>query len=749
MKTQEFRYGAWCCGVMWCWAVAAQAWAPLPVAQDQKLFMPGSQPGSVVLPNTAQCTNCHAGFNPVSEPYHKWQGSMMAQATRDPLWLATMAVAGQDSIWALGNPNATDLCLRCHTPTGWLGGRSDPTNGTALNVAAGDYEGVSCASCHHMLDPFPGLGQQPEIPAETDPAKITEANTTRTADVGVLTGLRLFNNNPFFNTTTSLPVHYGTATTSDLTKYIEVGSGQMFVDPDTQKRRGPRIDVNTKSHKFLYSRFHKSRAMCHTCHDVSNPVLANVAMGAGTPETRSAASYFHVERTSSEFELSDYANPGGAPTGPPIAATGVATASDCQDCHMPRVPGGFARQGIQTRTDVASHSLTGGNSWMTRILASVDDTGPIPDAYNREILTGGKYPGAVLETAGLQGAGPALLEGSNRAIELLQRAATVELMSDPPGETVVRIVNHTGHKLISGFPEGRRMWLHVRFLDAQGATISEINPYQNLETIIDAQKNKQYLSGGDLTVTRDDLVYEAKMSSNLTGEDKTFHFVLATDRYKDNRIPPRGFRIAEAPARIAHPRWHGADAPDYFTAAEYAGGHDEVRLPKPAAASGWVATLNYQTTSKPYIEFLRDEIKGSASSLTLPAPSNEPAAYLVQTDPFFTTLKGWGDAIWDLWLHNQGSAPVAMATAISAPRLTSFAVTNGIPAATVETLPGRSYQLERSIDLSPGSWQLIGPVVAGNGTVVPFTDPSPDSSGHAFYRVRNWTSVAEFDVIPE
>ena len=52
---------------------------------------------------------------------------------------------------------------------------------------------------------------------------------------------------------------------------------------------------------------------------------------------------------------------------------------------------------------------------MTRILASVDTTGPIPDAYNRAILTGAKYPGAVLETAGLQGAGPALLEGSNHA----------------------------------------------------------------------------------------------------------------------------------------------------------------------------------------------------------------------------------------------------------------------------------------------------------------------------------------------
>lgn len=37
------------------------------------------------------------------------------------------------------------------------------------------------------------------------------------------------------------------------------------------------------------------------------------------------------------------------------------------------------------------------------------------------------------------------------------------------------------------------------------------------------------------------------------------------------------------------------------------------------------------------------------------------AAYLVQTDPFFANLKGWGNALWDLWLHNNGAAPVIMA----------------------------------------------------------------------------------------
>ena len=42
-------------------------------------------------------------------------------------------------------------------------------------------------------------------------------------------------------------------------------------------------------------------------------------------------------------------------------------------------------------------------------------------------------------------------------------------------------------------------------------------------------------------------------------------------------------------------------------------------------------------------------------------------AYIVQTDPFFTKLKAWGDTLWQLWLHNKdlpGAAPVVMTQAV-------------------------------------------------------------------------------------
>jgi hypothetical protein len=113
-------------------------WTPLAVKDDQNVFMPGTQPGEGgTFREVSYCDSCHGGYDEAVEPVYNWRGSMMAQAARDPLWLAAMTVADQDSIWAVGNPNAGDLCIRCHTPTGWLEERSDPTN--TSNLTSKDY----------------------------------------------------------------------------------------------------------------------------------------------------------------------------------------------------------------------------------------------------------------------------------------------------------------------------------------------------------------------------------------------------------------------------------------------------------------------------------------------------------------------------------------------------------------------------------------------------------------------------------
>ena len=110
-------------------AVAAET-VPTDIQQ------PGTQPQEVGnLESPDKCDNCHGGYNTSVEPAHNWRGSMMAQAGRDPIFWATLAIAEQDF------DGSGDLCIRCHSTGGWLAGRSTPTDGSGL--AAGDSDGVS------------------------------------------------------------------------------------------------------------------------------------------------------------------------------------------------------------------------------------------------------------------------------------------------------------------------------------------------------------------------------------------------------------------------------------------------------------------------------------------------------------------------------------------------------------------------------------------------------------------------------
>jgi hypothetical protein len=85
----------------------------------------------------------------------------------------------------------------------------------------------------------------------------------------------------------------------------------------------------------------------------------------------------------------------------------------------------------------------------------------------------------------------------------------------------------------------------------------------------------------------------------LTGipAGETFHFALNNVWYKDNRIPPRGFTNAGFASVQASP-----------VGAAYADGQywDDTLFVIPAGAASARVTVYYQTTSKEYIEFLRD-----------------------------------------------------------------------------------------------------------------------------------------------
>ncbi|MDD2899950.1 MAG: hypothetical protein PHI31_14700 [Desulfuromonadaceae bacterium] len=702
---------------------------PPAVREDPLLRMPGTQPGQVTLESSTGCYECHGGAKGPwvrSTPdlrnrpgnnydeydiYKAWQGSMMGNSARDPLMFACFTVSAQDSMFALGTPNAVDMCLRCHFPKGWLEGRSSTLNASAMTGE--DYDGIQCSFCHRLMDPFykttyAGKGEEPTWTTVLwdEQNNVTVASLRYTSQFRALeTYLADSLISPSFTTFSGGAFHLNGAPVSP--QYVEAAGGQYFVSP-TQEYRGPFADVASSPHATQYSRFHKSKFFCATCHDVSNPVIGNMAQknvkpGQNVPltsETTSAFAWSHVERTYSEFRLSAYNAEGGSPgkgnfkpyTGPknvPPPAGYWETdqpgnnISKCQDCHMcsrwspgsndPNSPVRPEGSSEHPNTWTPCHAMTGGNVWMTSILSSIAPDNPLQDLGNVSLLV---RPD-ILTMDVMQGSWsnlkpprinpawvtPSLTDALNLAATrirgVLGNAANITDLNYSPstGNLSFRVQNNSGHKLISGFPEGRRMFVNVKVYN--GSTLAyEVNPYDY--TVGTLKGLTGTLSSPPLAANEvhlDDYVYEAKLGSTLTGEKTTFHFALATHQYKDNRIPPKGFNIAAAAARLSQPFSQGVAAPAYFSAAEYAGGYDEISLQVPVGATRIEVNLYYQTTSREYIEFLRDEINGDGRK-TLPA-----TAYVIQTDPFFTRLKAWGNTIFQLWDRNKnmdGAKPFLM-----------------------------------------------------------------------------------------
>ncbi|MBE2234060.1 MAG: hypothetical protein IAE85_11245 [Anaerolinea sp.] len=672
--------------------LGAAAAPTVPPSQDPLVRMPGTQPNQLNLMPADACLSCHADYDPAVEPGFNWQGSMKAQAARDPLYWASMAVAAQDSIWAIGSPNATDLCLRCHMPKGWLEGRSEVPNASAM--VGDDYDGVQCDFCHRMWDPhfediYAGVREGDDWAGYWDEAgnsgpgsgtlAQTAADTARAADITTAEAISFMNGQPFFDAN-SQPVSPA---------YTEASSGQYFVSPRGFRRAS--FSDAAMFHGVEYSRFHKSKYFCASCHDVSNPVLANLNADPGQPlpsETQSSSAYFPLERTFSEFILSDYGQQGGAAGLGPFAPDVFNTSrpgnviAACQDCHMADQPGrgaAFPEALLRTGDPATSessehpysgqpvHDLTGGNMWVPSLLASVVPSSPNYDPVNAALLGQGAAALTLDLDYGLGLNAEALLAGAQRAQSKLERAAAIEQLSFDPnsGSLSFRVQNQTGHKLISGYPEGRRMFVGIKVYGPDTSLIYEINPYDAAAGTLKGLGVAGSPPLGPEQAHLDELIYEAKMGSTLTGEQTTQHFVLSDQRTKDNRIPPLGFDIAAAPSRQTEPVWQGAIDPGYFSAAEYAGGYDAITVTLPISAAIVDVSLYYQTTSREYVAFLRREINAEPP-LTLPDPnpSTRPnEAYIMQSDPFFSQLKAWGDTIWQLWLHNKdmpGAAPVLM-----------------------------------------------------------------------------------------
>ena len=298
-------------------------------------------------------------------------------------------------------------------------------------------------------------------------------------------------------------------------------------------------------------------------------------------------------RTFSEWSESVYAE-AEIDTGGRFGGNRTAV-STCQDCHMADTSGVACAPGLGgvERDDLPRHGFAGANSWVLEaVRASYPDS---ETGLDDEIVA------AALA----------------RNVEFLQLAADLEAFLRG-GELVVRVTNRTGHKLPTGYGEGRRMWINVQFLDATGLVIAERGAYDPVTAVLDGSDTRVYevLHGID------------EAMSDLTGlpVGKSFHFVLNNTIEKDNRVPPRGYESAAFAAVGAPVVGHAYAEQVYW---------DDVAYTIPPGAATARVRLYHQTTSKEYIEFLRDA----------------------------NVTDDTGQEAYDLWASLGRSAPVAMAGA--------------------------------------------------------------------------------------
>ncbi|MCX7555242.1 hypothetical protein OS187_00085 [Xanthomonadaceae bacterium JHOS43] len=569
------------------WAVvslAAIAASGLPRAGAPFIdFTPhGTQPDLAHdLIGSQNCMSCHSGSAQQTHyPADGWAGSMMANATRDPLFWAALDVANADGA-ENGAEGIGEWCLRCHTPKGWYEGRvrktvaiapgSTPLPGEVVDGfqgclleggpdywaddASNDFGGVGCHTCHRVMDQGPA--GQPLMTGNAD-IWLDDANCNGQPGAGPCRA------GPY-----AYPVDMG---------------GWDYEPP----------------HAWKHSPLHSDSAICGSCHDVTSPTLETgpfrtLILANGTPQGHDTGLAYPIERTYSEWQQSAYASTlfrdGMEPDGDDVPGRIVARTEHCQHCHMPQAqPPSFdpdaelqvcSMGGPNRSGNLPTHELVGGNAWIPQILK-------------------GEYPGLKRDLA--------FDRTSYSATRMLaERTAEVETRATRTGSGLsiqVKVTNLSGHKLPSGYGEGRRMWLDVDVRDAHGTPVWRNGAFDP--------------ATGDLVIDAQTKIYEIKQGlwDDTTGTCRTkdgqgrdiFHFALNDCVAKDNRIPPLGFTGGGDPETASYAYSYPETAPGSGVSVNFDVTHYSVPLPADVAWPVTVdARMKYQIASKDYIEFLRDQ----------------------------------------------------------------------------------------------------------------------------------------------
>jgi hypothetical protein len=93
-----------------------------------------------------------------------------------------------------------------------------------------------------------------------------------------------------------------------------------------------------------------------------------------------------------------------------------------------------------------------------------------------------------------------------------------------------------------------------------------------------------------------------------------------------------------------------------------------------------------------------------------------------------------GDGVTNINEYIAGTDPLDGDSFFEIILLTRAAVTK-LVTVTWSSNPGRSYTLQKSVDLSPGSWDNIATGIIATGATTSLLDPSADDQSRMFYRV--------------
>lgn len=597
--------------------------------------------------------------------YFHWAGNMMGNTNRDPAFFATVSVANrdfinfmnaaalngadtpQDELYELVGlytpidvlkalklekdiyidsskypyvlqpedklPVTADICLRCHAPVGWLEAHSEPPT-YYFPFLKGQFWGAAFLEYPGHTAPITVNGSYPNETYERYtgpytypgnagyPRKVNISNESEAEMDGVQCDF----------------CHRAEDNFKRKSRYdgswIAAGDGGFFVD---------RYDPFYDGRAHVVYNFQDKGDFCGTCHDVTNPLIKTKTRVSGA-----VPDMLHpIERTYTEWYWSDYRK----------------ESKTCQNCHDPM-------------------KFVGAQTWM--LYPGLDRLWGELDSVWSDFF---KYPVSPNRTEAYKDAlrrNKDFMAGDAAYLEFVETPSSASKGKDV--KVKVKVTNRAGHKLPTGFAEGRQMWIHIKAVDDSGKVIFEdgvldSNGYLNrtsetkvYEQVVLAEGyNKFNLSGYN--------ILDANKDSYVNHTEKEFHFVLMNYIEKDNRIPPMGYNKAAYNADGAFIIPHDPKDTDYadgqywdvtpytFTIPDWAKGNIRV-----------TATLKYQTFNREYIEFLKitdmeKTVKYGGRSRNIPDG----------TGTYYGGENTWGNALYKVWQDADRGPPVNMGTAIA------------------------------------------------------------------------------------